>query len=39
MGLALKVLSATTLLYPIRNAIDFAVEALTAIIRNNRTAS
>jgi len=32
-GTALKKLGAPTILYPMRNAVDYAVEALTAIIR------
>lgn len=32
-GVALKRLGAPTLVYPTRNAVDYAVEALTAIIR------
>ena len=38
-GGTLKVVGTPTLLYPIRNAIDFEVEALTAVIRNNRAGS
>ena len=34
-GAALKRLGAPTILYPMRNAVDYAVEALTAIIRNH----
>jgi len=37
-GAALKRLGAPTILYPMRNAVDYAVEALTAIIRNNEEA-
>ncbi|MDI6748354.1 MAG: cation:proton antiporter [Rhodocyclaceae bacterium] len=33
-GAVLKRLGAPTILYPMRNAVDYAVEALTAIIRN-----
>ena len=38
-GVALKQLGAPTVLYPMRNAVDYAVETLTAIIRNNGTTS
>jgi hypothetical protein len=38
-GVALKGLGAPTVLYPMRNAVDYAVETLTAIIRNNGTKS
>lgn len=38
-GAALKRLGAPTVLYPMRNAVDYAVETLTAIIRNNGTTS
>lgn len=38
-GVALKRLGAPTVLYPMRNAVDYAVETLTAIIRNNGTKS
>jgi hypothetical protein len=38
-GAALKRLGAPTVLYPMRNAVDYAVETLTAIIRNNATTS
>ena len=38
-GAALKRLGAPTLLYPMRNAVDYAVEALTAIIRSGGAAS
>ncbi len=37
-GAALKRLGAPTILYPMRNAVDYAVEALTAIIRHNEAA-
>ena len=37
-GAALKRLGAPTILYPMRNAVDYAVEALTDIIRNNEAA-
>jgi Kef-type K+ transport system membrane component KefB len=37
-GAALKRLGAPTILYPMRNAVDYAVEALTAIIRNKEVA-
>jgi Trk K+ transport system NAD-binding subunit len=33
-GAALKQIGAPTLLYPMRDAVDYAVEALTAIIRS-----
>ena len=36
-GVALKKLGAPTLLYPMRNAVDYAVEALTDIIRPKET--
>ena len=38
-GASLKALGAPTILYPMRNAVDYAVEALTAIIRSKETAS
>jgi voltage-gated potassium channel Kch len=38
-GAALKRLGAPTILYPMRNAVDYAVEALTAIIRGGGAAS
>ncbi len=38
-GVALKRLGAPTVLYPMRNAVDYVVETLTAIIRNNGTKS
>ena len=38
-GAALKRLGAPTVLYPMRSAVDYAVETLTAIIRNNGTKS
>jgi len=38
-GAALKRLGAPTVLYPMRNAVDYAVDALTAIIRNHEPAS
>ncbi len=38
-GAPLKTLGAPTILYPMRNAVDYAVEALTAIIRNKETPS
>jgi len=38
-GAALKKLGAPTILYPMRNAVDYAVEALTAIIRPKGTPS
>lgn len=38
-GAALKRLGAPTILYPMRNAVDYAAEALIAIIRNNETSS
>jgi Kef-type K+ transport system membrane component KefB len=37
-GAALKRLGAPTILYPMRNAVDYAVEALTNLIRNNEAA-
>ncbi len=38
-GTPLKALGTPTILYPMRNAVDYAVEALTAIIRNKETPS
>ena len=38
-GAPLKALGAPTILYPMRNAVDYAVEALTAIIRNKEAPS
>lgn len=38
-GGALKRLGAPTILYPMRNAVDYAVEALTAVIRSNESVS
>ncbi len=38
-GTPMKALGAPIILYPMRTAVDYAVDALTAIIRNNETAS
>ncbi|BAO29559.1 cation:proton antiporter [Sulfuritalea hydrogenivorans] len=38
-GTPLKALGTPTILYPMRNAVDYAVDALTAIIRNKETPS
>lgn len=38
-GGALKRLGAPTILYPMRNAVDYAVEELTAIISSNESVS
>ncbi|MFZ4536099.1 hypothetical protein [Propionivibrio sp.] len=38
-GTPMKTLGAPIILYPMRNAVDYAVDALTAIIRNNQTVS
>ncbi len=36
-GMALKQYGAPTVLYPLRNAVDYVVESLTAIIRQEKT--
>jgi Trk K+ transport system NAD-binding subunit len=38
-GMAIKQLGAPTVLYPMRNAVDYAVESLAAIIRNDGPAA
>ena len=38
-GTPLTALGTPTILYPMRNAVDYAVDALTAIIRNKETPS
>ena len=38
-GAPLEKLGVPVILYPMRNAVDYAVEALTAIIRNKETPS